>query len=112
MSTPPESPTTDRLVRDAIGLLLAALGALLVLFSLGRIHPVLGSTVATAAALGLSHFVLRPRGRVGRITAWVLIGVTSLTSIVTAFLYVPPIAWLEIGAAAVAVGAWLASEGA
>ncbi|MFB6525233.1 hypothetical protein [Streptomyces sp. NPDC056399] len=112
MSTPPESPSTDRLVREAAGLLLAAIGTLLVLFSLGLIHPVLGSTAATAAALGLSYFVLRPRGRGGRIAARVLTGTASLASVVTAFLYVPPLAWVEIGAAAVAVGAWLASEGA
>ncbi|MEU9699533.1 hypothetical protein [Streptomyces sp. NPDC047981] len=112
MSTPPESSSTDRLVREAVGLLLAAIGALLVLFSLGRIHPVLGSTVSTTAALALSYFVLRTRGRRGRFAAWVLTGVTSLSGIVTAFLYLPPLAWVEIGAAAVAVGAWLASEGA
>ncbi|WP_143664455.1 hypothetical protein [Streptomyces sp. NRRL B-24572] len=112
MSTPPESPSTDRLVREAVGLLLAAIGALVVLFSLGRIHPVLGSTVTTAAALSLSYFILRNRGRRGRIAAWVLTGVTSTASVVTAFLYASPLAWVEIGAAAVAVGAWLASEGA
>ncbi|MEU8540892.1 hypothetical protein AB0C52_13045 [Streptomyces sp. NPDC048717] len=112
MSTPPESPSTDRLVQEAAGLLLSAAGTLLVLFALGHIHPVLGSTAATAAALGISYFVLRTRGRRGRIASWTLIGVTALTGIVTAFLYMQPLAWVEIGAAAVTVGAWLASEGA
>ncbi|WP_435059848.1 hypothetical protein [Streptomyces sp. bgisy060] len=112
MSTPPESPSARRLVRDATGLLLAGTGALLVLAALGCIHPLLSTSVATAGALSASHFLLRPRGQRSRIIGWALAAVTSASGVVTAFLCFPPLAWVEIGAAAIAAGAWLASEGA
>ncbi|MEW1700094.1 hypothetical protein ACIQCR_17050 [Streptomyces sp. NPDC093249] len=112
MSTPPESPSTDRLVREAAGLLVSAVGALLVLVALACIHPVLGTTAVSAAALAVSYSILRPRGRRGRITAWALSSAAVTTGVVTAFLYSPCLGWVELGVVAVAAGAWLASEGA
>ncbi|WP_158708819.1 hypothetical protein [Streptomyces sp. NRRL S-920] len=112
MSTPPETPSPRSLAREAAGLLLVALGVLVVLAALGAVHPVLSSTVAAAGAFAAFHFLVPPTSRTFRTVAFATSTVTAATAVGSAFAYFPLLGWVEVGAGISTVGVWLASEGA
>ncbi|MER5301321.1 hypothetical protein ABT039_17865 [Streptomyces lasiicapitis] len=112
MSTPPETPSPRSLAREAAGLLLVALGILVVLAALGALHPVLSSTVAAAGAFAVFHFLVPPTSRAFRTVAFATSTAATAAAVGSAFVYVPLLGWVEVGVVISAVGVWLASEGA
>ncbi|NGO67071.1 hypothetical protein [Streptomyces boncukensis] len=111
MATPSETPSPRALVREAAGLLLVAAGALLALFALGAMHPLVGAGAALAGTVALNIWA-PPKTKLPALVIWGINTAVAGAVIGCAFLYYPPLAWLEIAAAAAAGGVWLASEGA
>ncbi|RLU86249.1 hypothetical protein CTZ27_25055 [Streptomyces griseocarneus] len=111
MSTPPETPSPRSLAREAAGLLLVAVGILVVLVALGAIHPVLSSSVAAAGTFAAFRFLAPPRTRLSRAVACTVSAVVAASAVGCAFAYFPLLGWVEVGASIGAAGVWLASEG-
>lgn len=112
VSTPPETPSPRTLAREAAGLLLVAVGTLVALVALGTIHPLLSTGAATAGSAVAFRFWAPPRNTVARTGACAIAAVVAGSAVGCAFIYFPPLGWLEVGAAVIASGMWLASEGA
>ncbi|MEU8911777.1 hypothetical protein [Streptomyces nigrescens] len=112
MSTPPETPSPRSIAREVAGLLLVAAGTLIVLVTLGTIHPLLITSVATAGAFAAFRFLAPPRTKVSRVVACNVTTVVATAAVGCAFVYFPFLGWVEVGAAFIAAGVWLASEGA
>ncbi|MFE0059921.1 hypothetical protein [Streptomyces sp. NPDC059003] len=111
MSTPPETPSPQRLAREAAGLLLIGVGVLVALVGLGAMHPVLSTSVAAASTFTVFRYWAPPRTRVSRIAVCTISAIAAGAAVGCAFAYFPPLGWVEVGATASATGLWLASEG-
>ncbi|MFI1012651.1 hypothetical protein [Streptomyces sp. NPDC020965] len=111
MSTPPETPSPRRLVREVAGLLLVAAGALVVLVALFAVHPVLSTSVGAAGTYAVFIFLAPTSTPVTRMITRVSTAVATAAAVGCAFMYWPLLGWVEAGAIIGAAGAWLASEG-
>ncbi|MFJ9416720.1 hypothetical protein ACIRPT_21360 [Streptomyces sp. NPDC101227] len=112
MSTPPETPSPRSIAREVAGLLLVAAGTLIVLVALGAIHPLLITSAATAGAFAAFRYLGLPRTKASRVVAYTVSTVVAAAAVGCAFVYFPFLGWFEVGAAFIAAGVWLASEGA
>ncbi|MCX4677624.1 hypothetical protein OG413_20340 [Streptomyces sp. NBC_01433] len=111
MSTPPETPTPRILLRDLAGLFLVLAGATTALIALGAIHPLL-SAHATAAVVIATRVWAPPKKRFTRALTDTAGALCIGSALFCAFNTYVPLGWLEVAAMVIAVGAWLASEGA
>ena len=112
VSTPPETPSPRSLAREVAGLVLVAVGVLVVLVALGAMHPVLSTSVAAVGTFAIFRFLAPPRTDFARIVASAISVTVAAASIGYAFVYFPLLGWVEVGAGVAATGMWLASEGA
>jgi hypothetical protein len=110
VSTPPETPSPRILAREAAGLVLAAVGVLVVLLALGAVHPVLATTNIAVGTFVVFRFLAPSETRRSRRIALSVTGTAAVAAVGSALVYFPPLGWVEIGAALTASGAWLASE--
>ncbi|MBT2396232.1 hypothetical protein [Streptomyces sp. ISL-100] len=111
MSTPPETPSPRILAREAAGLLLVAVGVLVVLVTLGAIHPVLSTTAAATGTFAAFRFMASPKTKTARAVAISTSVIAAAAAVGCTFAYFPLLGWVEVGAALSATGTWLASEG-
>ncbi|MGW1275505.1 hypothetical protein ACWD4V_00915 [Streptomyces tsukubensis] len=112
MSTPPKTPSPRTLAREAAGLVLAAVGPLVVLLALGAVHPVLATTTIAIGAFAVFRFLTPSATRRARHVALSVTGTTAVAAVGSTLVYFPPLGWVEIGAALTASGVWLTSEAA
>ncbi|AKN68748.1 hypothetical protein QR97_02070 [Streptomyces sp. PBH53] len=98
-------------MREVAGLLLVAVGVAIALFALGAIHPLISTHAAVVAVVAFNVWS-PPKTRLARTLAGALAAATGWGALTTAFLSYAPLGWFEVGAAVVAAGVWLASEGA
>lgn len=112
VSTPPETPSPRSLAREAAGLVLVAVGVLVVLVALGAMHPVLSTSVAAVGTFAIFRLLAPPRTEVARVVASAISVVVAASAVGCAFVYFPLLGWVEVGAGITATGIWLASEGA
>lgn len=111
VSTSPESPSPRILAREAAGLLLVAVGVLVVLVALGAIHPVLSTTAVATGTFAAFRFLASPKTKTARVVAISASVVAAAAAVGCALAYFPLLGWIEVGAALSVTGAWLASEG-
>ncbi|MFG2865475.1 hypothetical protein [Streptomyces sioyaensis] len=112
MSTPPQTPSPQSIAREVAGLLLVAAGTLVVLVALGAVHLLLSTGAAAAGTAIAFRYQVPPRSPVSRVVVCALSVIVAAAAVGCAFTYFPPLGWLEVGAAVIAAGVWLASEGA
>ncbi|WP_413100895.1 hypothetical protein [Streptomyces sp. Inha503] len=111
MSTPPEPPSLRSIAREVAGLLLVAAGVLVVLVTLGGVHPLLTASAAAASIFAVFRFLAPPRTNASRAITGVISTIVPASAIGCAFTYYPFLGWVEVGAALSTAGMWLASEG-